>query len=117
VLAVLVATIVLGACGRSGVEATAGAASAATACEQLVGLEDTILSGQVNNAVANQALDSAKINADQAAAEDPRWKRLDGDVSGVLTDLVAQHAATLKSQLVDAAEICSPLSTTTATVP
>lgn len=73
--------------------------------------------GQVNNEAANQALDSAKINGDQAAAEDPRWKRLDGDISAILSDLLNKQTATLKANVLDAAAICNPLSTTTTTIP
>jgi len=115
-LALVVTAGLLGGCG-SATESAAGVASATTACEQLIGLEQTTENGQINNQVANQTLDSAKINADQAAAEDARWKRLDADISTILSDLVSRQTATLKANVLDVAAICSPLSTTTTTVP
>ena len=85
------------------------------ACQQLLGVEDAVLTGQGTSAMDNQTIDSAKINADQAAAEDPRWKRLDGDVTTVLNDLLSNKTSTLKVKVLDAAQICSPLATTTTT--
>jgi hypothetical protein len=107
--------VLLGACGPP--DPAAGSAAAANACEELVGVEDTLLKGQVSPTVAIQALNTARTDADHAASDDPRWKRLDADVTAVRLDLVSGHTATLRAKATDAAAICSPLSVSPTTTP
>jgi hypothetical protein len=115
-LVISLASALLGGCGSG--ENAAARTDAAGACTKLTNLESTLLQQQLNEAVAVQALDKAKAEADMAAKADPRWRRLDADVTAVREDLIRGHTATLQAKATDAAAICSPLATsTTTTVP
>lgn len=99
----------LAACGpaRDPVE---GSSAVATACQDLAGLESGITNHQISTSQALDTINAAKSSADQAAHDDPRWKRLDADVTAVRTDLLANHVIRmLKVKAIDAADICSPL--------
>lgn len=105
--AILAAALV--ACGpaRDPIEASS---DAATACRDLSGLESGIVNHQISTQTALQTINDAKSNADTAAHDDPRWKRLDSDVNAVRTDLLANRVVrTIKVKAIDAAAICSPL--------
>jgi hypothetical protein len=103
----MLGAVVLSACGTPNV--AGGSAAAALACEQLVGVEDTVLKGEVTQAVELQTLAAAKQNADHAALDDSRWKRLDADITQMRLDILRGHTTTLGSKVTDAAKICSPL--------
>lgn len=112
-LATLLATVAvsgLTACGSPAARSPSAATSfAATACEQITGLEQAVLQKQVDDSVARQTLDAAVRNADRAAQNDPRWQRFDNDIRAVQFDLLTNHPATLEAKATDAAAICSPL--------
>jgi hypothetical protein len=62
----------------------------------------------VRASAALVTLDQALANARTAAADDPRWKRLDADIGAIKQDLLNGNTATLRAKAEDAAAICSP---------
>lgn len=99
----------LSACGQIA-DSDAARPDAVTACETLSGLEQAIVNHQASTQSAEATINQAKASADRAAKEDPRWQRLDLDVTEVRVGLLANHPlATMRAHVLDAAKICSPL--------
>jgi len=99
----------LAACGpaRDPIEASS---DAATACHDMNGLEQAMVSHQISSTQALQTLNDAKSKADTAASDDPRWKLLDTDVNAVRKDLLSTHVVpTLKVKAIQVAAICAPV--------